>query len=202
MFDRYLRPLKDRWLAPLARACGPRLSPNVVTWVAFVVGMASAAAALQGQLGLGLALWVVNRTLDGLDGTQARVHGLESAFGAYLDIVLDFAVYAAVPVALVAAFATPALMLSGLVLLAAFYVNAGSWIYLAAILEQRRDGAAARGEATTITMPPGLVGGTETVAFYIAFFLWPSRLTTLFHLMTGLIALTVLLRLWWARRHL
>lgn len=202
MFDQYLRQAKDRWLAPFARALGPRLSPNSVTWAAFVVGMASAVAALRGDLWLGLGLWILNRALDGLDGTQARVHGLESPFGAYLDIVLDFVVYAAVPVALVVAFGTPALMLAGLALLAAFYVNAASWMYLAAILEQRRAGAVTNGEQTTITMPPGLIGGTETVAFYIAFFLWPSHLTVLFSVMSALVLLTVVLRLGWARRHL
>ncbi|MEP7305717.1 MAG: CDP-alcohol phosphatidyltransferase family protein [Acidobacteriota bacterium] len=200
MLDRYFRPAKDRWLSPVAYALGPRLSPNVLTWAAFVAGMASAGAALQGQLWLGLALWVLNRVLDGLDGTKARVHGQASAFGAYLDIVLDFVVYATVPAALVVFFATPGLMLSGILLLAAFYVNAASWMYLAAILEQRREGAAARGESTA--MPPGLIGGTETVVFYIAFFLWPSALTTLFQAMSALVLLTVILRLWWAKRHL
>ena len=54
-------------------------------------------------------------------------------------------------------------------LVASFYVNAASWMYLAALLEQRNDGAAARGETTAVTMPPGLIGGAETVAFYAAF---------------------------------
>lgn len=203
MFDRYLRPVKDRLLAPVARWFGPRLAPNVVTWAAFAVGLGSAGAAFDGHRLTGLALWLLNRMLDGLDGTQARTHGRSTAYGGYLDIVLDFAVYAAVPIGLVAgADASRGLTFGALLLLASFYVNAASWMYLAAILEQRREGASATGESTTVTMPAGLVGGTETVMFYTAFFLWPSYQVPLFGVMTVLVVLTVAMRLAWARRHL
>ena len=60
-------------------------------------------------------------------------------------------------------------------------------MYLAAILEQRHEGAAARGESTTVTMPPGLIGGAETVGFYVAFFLWPAYQTWLFQAMAALV---------------
>ncbi|MGE3958167.1 MAG: CDP-alcohol phosphatidyltransferase family protein [Vicinamibacterales bacterium] len=203
MFDRYLRPLKDRLLAPCARAAGPRLSPNALTWLAFIIGMASATAAFHGDRWTALALWLLNRVLDGLDGTHARTHGLESAYGGYLDIVLDFAVYAAVPIALAASRAPePGILLAALLLVASFYINAASWMYLAAILEQRRQGAGATGESTTITMPPGLIGGTETVVFYAAFFLWPASLSAIFGVMSALVLLTVVLRLAWAARRL
>jgi phosphatidylglycerophosphate synthase len=202
MFDRYLRRLKDRWLAPLAAMLGPRVPPDAVTVLAFLAGVGCAVAAVLDDLRPALALWIANRVLDGLDGTLARAHGRESAFGAYLDIVLDFVVYAAVPLALVARQPTPELAIAGVVLLAAFYVNSASWMYLAALLEQRHEGAKARGEATTVTMPPGLVGGAETVAFYCAFFVWPAHQTRLFYAMAVLVLLNVVVRLVWAKRHL
>jgi hypothetical protein len=80
--------------------------------------------------------------------------------------------------------------------------NGASWMYLAVLLEQRREGAASRGEATAGTMPPGVVGGAETVAFYIAFFLWPSQQARLFQAMTVLVVVNVVLRLLWGKRHL
>jgi hypothetical protein len=97
---------------------------------------------------------------------------------------------------------TQALALAGMVLVASFFVNAASWMYLAAILEQRREGAAAQGESTTITMPPGVVAGTETVAFYIAFLVFPTYQLLLFNTMTGLVLVNVVMRLAWAQRHL
>ena len=202
MFDQYLRGLKDRLLTPVARVLGPRLQPNTITWLACGAGIASALAVMGGRMGLALSLWLANRVLDGLDGTLARVHGRESHFGAYLDIVLDFVVYAAIPVAIVAAGRSYELALAGVLLLGSFYVNAASWMYLAAVLEMRRQGAAARGEATTITMPPGLVAGTETVVFYTLFFLLPSYQVALFTVMGVLVLANVAQRLFWAARHL
>ncbi len=184
MPDDKLRKVKDRLLRPLVAALG-WLSPNVITLLALAVGLAAAGAATQRLYGLGLALWAVNRMLDGLDGAVARATGQQSDFGGYLDIVADFVVYAAVPIGFFLGLPSVELGLSLILLLASFYVNGASWMYLAAILEKRSAGAAARGELTTVAMPAGLIGGTETVLFYTAFFLWPSAARWLFLLMAA-----------------
>jgi len=202
MFDHVLRALKDRWLAPVARWLGPAVSPNLVTMLAFLVGMASAAAVLVGHDGVALAFWVGNRVLDGLDGTVARINDRQTDFGGYLDIVLDFVVYAAIPVAMLAAPDGERLLLPGAILLASFFVNAASWMYLAAILERRSAGASARGELTTVTMPPGIVAGTETFAFYAVFIVAPGWRATGFMVMSALVGVNVLQRLWWGHRAL
>lgn len=205
MFDDLLRALKDRLLEPLARRLGPRAAPNAVTLLAGFVGLACAAAAWRRAYGVALALWAANRLLDGLDGTLARVHGRQTDFGGYLDLVLDFLVYAAVPAGL--AFGRPAPEAAAalgacLILVGAFYVNAASWLYLSAVLEARAAGARARGERTTVTMPPGLIAGAETVVFYALFLAFPGHAPGLFGLMAALVGLTVAQRVWWARRHL
>jgi phosphatidylglycerophosphate synthase len=202
MFDEYLRRMKDRLLTPVARALGPRISPAAITLVAFAAGIGIAAAVLAGATGVALGLWLLNRVIDGLDGTQARVHGRASRFGAYLDIVCDFVVYAAIPIAIAWRHGTLDMAFAALVLVATCYVNAASWMYLAALLEQRNDGAAARGQTTAVTMPPGLIGGAETVAFYAAFLLWPAHQRWLFFTMAALVLVNVASRLLWARRHL
>jgi phosphatidylglycerophosphate synthase len=143
---------------PAATVVGRRIPPMVVTVAAFVFGLGAAVAAARGANGTGLALWLANRVLDGFDGTLARAQGAQSDIGGYVDIVLDFVIYAAVPLGLVLGAAPPeraTLAVSALVMLASFYVNAASWMYLAAILERRGAGAAARGELTTITMRLG-----------------------------------------------
>lgn len=201
MLDDKLRNYKDRLLRPLVAALG-RVSPNVITLLALAVGLAAAGAAAQQLYGLGLALWAINRILDGLDGAVARETGQQTDFGGYLDIVADFVVYAAVPIGLFLGQATLELGVSLALLLASFYVNGASWMYLAAILEKRSAGAAARGDLTTVAMPAGLIGGTETVAFYAAFFLWPSAMRWLFLVMAALVLVGVVQRLAWARRHL
>lgn len=202
MFDDALRALKDRLLWPFAVALGTRISPNAVTLAAFVVGMIAAWLAARGQYGAALGAWLLNRLLDGIDGTLARATARQSDFGGYLDIVLDFAVYAAVPVGLIVAAQDRWTALLGAVLLGAFYVNGASWMYLAAILERRGEGAAAQGERTTIRMPAGLIAGTETIILYSLFLILPAKLPLLFTLMMAGVAVTIIQRLFWARRFL
>ena len=202
MFDRYFRSLKDRLLGPVARALGPRLPPDAITWLAFAAGVSCAGAVLNGHLRAALGLWLLNRLFDGLDGTHARVHARVSHLGAYLDIVLDFIVYASIPVAFVVAAHQYDLALAGVFLLAAFYVNAASWMYLSALLEARREGAASRDETTSATIPAGIIAGTETIVFYALFFLLPAHQTTLFALMAALVMANVAVRMVWASRHL
>ena len=202
MFDHFFRSLKDSLLEPVARALGPTIPPLAITWLAFVAGLSCAAAVLTGRLGVALGLWLLNRLLDGLDGTHARVHARVSHFGAYLDIVFDFVVYAAIPLAFVAAARQYELALAGVFLLASFYVNAASWMYLSALLEARREGAASRDETTSATIPAGIIAGTETIVFYALFFLLPAHQTTLFALMAALVMANVAVRMVWASRHL
>lgn len=67
-------------------------------------------------------------------------------------------------------------------------------MYLSALLEKRGAGARASGEPTSVTMPRGLVGGTETVLFYSAFLLFPRIYVYLAGAMAGLTILGALLR--------
>jgi phosphatidylglycerophosphate synthase len=202
VIDKFLREPKEQVLAPLAQSLAHRVHPNTVTVIAAGVGIACAVAAATGQLPLAIGLWVVNRLLDGIDGTLARLSHTQSDLGGYLDIVLDHVVYAAIPLGLALAAGTTAALIALAVLLAVFYVNASSWMYLAALLEKRNRGAAAGGELTTVTMPSGLIEGTETIVFYSLFLLFPGWIVPLFWLMAGLTLFTVGQRIVWAVRHL
>ena len=208
MRDAALRAKKDEYMVPLAQSFFATVHPNVVSLMAMGVGLLTAAAVIQERYWLGLLLWLLNRILDGLDGVIARVHDKQSDFGGYLDIVVDFVTYAAIPVGLAASQVDPhassgmaqPLILSLIFLLCTYYVNAASWMYLAAVLEKRR--ARHEGRLTTIAMPAGIIGGTETIVFYGAFIIFPTHLVWLFSLMAGLIVITIGQRLVWAARHI
>ena len=187
MFDHFLRARKDRLLAPIARRVGRRLSPTAITVLAFAVGIGAAYGAARRAYGLALGLWWANRFLDGFDGTLARVTGTASAFGAYLDLVLDFVVYAAIPLGLVLGVPDPHAPMAAGLLLATFYVNAATWMALATTPDQS---------------PPALIAGAETVVFYSLFLALPGEIVLLFRIMTVMVALTALQRIVWAARHL
>ena len=202
MLDAALRPLKDRLLTPLARATGGRLEPGVVTALGLAAGIAAAAFAWRGAYAAALSCWLVNRVLDGLDGLIARQRGLASDRGGYLDLAADFLVYALIPLGLAAGSADPRSYAAAAWLLAAFYVNAMTWLYIAAVLERRADRGVAERGPTSIVMPEGLIGGTETLLFYAAFLLVPTHMTTLMLAMAALTALGAAQRTLWVWRRL
>lgn len=203
MLDSVLRPVKDRLLLPAARALGPAVPPWAVTLAGLAAGLAAAAALSAGAHGAGLALWLANRLLDGLDGVLARATGRESDWGGYLDLLADFAVYAAVPLGVAAGVAhtEPRAFAAAGVLLAAFYVNAASWMLLSALLEKRARADQRRGQ-TALAMPAGLVEGTETIVFYSLFVLFPAHAVPLFAAMAVAVAVTAAQRVAWAAGNL
>lgn len=202
MFDEWFRVQKERWFGPLARWIGTWCSPLAITLVAFLIGVTAAVAASQAAWRIALTLWIANRLLDGIDGTVARLHNRQSDLGGYLDILLDFVVYAAMPLGIALSFDTRSSWLASSVLLASWFVNAASWMYLSAILERRGAGATSRGELTTVTMPRGLVAGTETVIFFSLFLLFPTFYVWLAWIMTVGVVIGILQRIFWAARHL
>lgn len=202
MIDAKLRHVKERALTPLARLLRPYLSPLTITLLGGLLGVGAAVAAGLRLTEVGLALWVLNRLLDGLDGTLARVQQTQSDLGGYLDIMTDFLVYALIPIGLFIGTPSAGNGFALAVMLATFYVNAGSFLYLSALLERRLQGAKTRGELTSIAMPNGLIEGAETVVFYGLFFLFPTQLSTLMLVFACLVVVSTAQRVVWALRHL
>ncbi len=200
MVDKYLRRVKEAGLEPLVKRLD--VAPLTVTLLSFGLGLASAGVTLFGWLTAGLVLWVLSWILDGIDGHLARYWQRQSDLGGYLDILSDLTVYALIPIALWWRFAGDVSAVSLALLLASFYVNAGSWMYLAALLEKSARRANRPRETTSVTMPDGLIEGTETFAFFCLFFLFPQGLTWLFGLMTLLVTISALQRVVWAVRTL
>lgn len=199
MMDKALRIPKERLLQPLTRPIH-NVAPTTLTLIGLVVGLGAALAAALSQPYIALGLWVVNRIFDGLDGELARATERQSDFGGYLDIMVDLTVYAAIPIGLTWAHASPSTWLALAVMLGFFYINAGSWLYLSAVLEKRRQGASDSGERTSVTMPTGLVEGTETILFFSLFFIFPTYIGLLFWTLSALVAVTIFQRILWAQR--
>jgi len=202
MLDTLTRPLKEKLLLPFARGLGNVLSPNGISLISFILGLASAWFIWKGNLKTALIFWALNRITDGLDGTVARLTSRQSDFGGYLDIMLDFFIYALIPLAFVWSDPTQAKWQSLNVMLSLFYVNSASWMYLSALLEKRKAGAKESGESTSVTMPSGIVEGTETIIIFTLLFLRPQNLVLLFYIMSASLFPGIILRLFWARRKL
>jgi phosphatidylglycerophosphate synthase len=188
MFDQILRIPKERMLEPLAKGPLKTVNPTTVTVVASGVAIAAGITAWQGQTGATLGLWFLNRFLDGLDGTIARVNNKQSDFGGYLDIVLDMVAYVSIPLGLAFSVNEKGVFIALTLLFAAFYINSAAWMMLSANLEKRSQGAKERNELTTVTMPRAIIEGGEAILFYSLFIFFPGWLTVLF----GVLAVLVL----------
>jgi phosphatidylglycerophosphate synthase len=86
--------LVDPVATPLVRltAKWTRITPNQLTWGAFVLGLASAACFALGDwkwLVIGGLVYHLSFILDCMDGKLARLTGQGSVFGAWLDFVFD-----------------------------------------------------------------------------------------------------------------
>jgi phosphatidylglycerophosphate synthase len=197
MFDARLRPLIDPPLNALARALdGGGVSANAITGVGFLVGLGAAAAIGLGYAMLGLILLLINRLLDGLDGAVARRVG-PTDFGGYLDIVLDFLVYAAVPVGF-AVLDPEANALPAAVLLLSFMGTGSSFLAYAVVAAKRGLSTEIRGRKSFYYLG-GLTEGTETIVFFVVCCLWPKHFALLAYVFAGLCWITTATRIAAAR---
>src|SRR5690606_5063688 len=133
MIDGWARRRLDPWLTrmarPLARCGAP---PNVITILGCFLGLAAALAIAMEAFFAGLVLILFSRLFDGLDGAVARLGNRVTDLGGFLDIVLDFVFYGAIPLAFV--IADPAQNgVAGAALLFAFYVNGATFLAFAAL---------------------------------------------------------------------
>ena len=184
---RVLSPTLDAVGARLADAGVPALALTAAGWVA---GLASCAAVLRHAWLWALALWLVNRLLDGLDGPVARRTGARD-LGGFLDIVADFSIYAGFIVAV--AIAQPEAQLACLALLSAYYLSGTAFLALSSLLERRGTSLAADGRS--LRLVGGLAEGTETIVVYVLLCLLPGRAALIAWLFTAAVAITATQRI-------
>lgn len=197
-------PIKSR-IDPVLLRMGQWLSdrgatPNGVTIAAFLVGMLAAVSIAFEQFGLGLALLLLSRLGDGLDGWVARASGRQSDFGGFLDITLDFAFYGAIPLAFV--LADPARNAeAGAFLLLTFYFNGASFLAFALMAEKRGLDPNARGQKSLL-YTTGLAEATETIAVFVLMCLWPTGFPLIAWVFGAICLYTTFSRIVLARRAL
>ncbi|MBB4265283.1 CDP-alcohol phosphatidyltransferase family protein [Roseospira visakhapatnamensis] len=184
MLDACLRPWIDGPLTAAGRGLAARgVTADGLTLAAFVVGLLAVPALAAGWFAVALGLILLNRVLDGLDGAVARATR-PTDWGAYLDIVCDFAFYGAVPLGF--ALADPAVNALPAAALLLSFIGTGSTFLAHAILAERHGlTTRARGRKSMYHLG-GLMEGTETIVFLVAFCLWPTGFPVLAWIMAGL----------------
>ena len=91
VYDGYISKYVNRKASePIARLLAKtKLTPNQMSWAAFGIALLSFISFIFGQNILGGLLAQLSSIADGADGSLARLKGVASAFGGFLDSVLD-----------------------------------------------------------------------------------------------------------------
>lgn len=200
MLDRQARsalaPTLARSAALLERAGA---TPTQLTIAGFAVGALAVVAAGAAAWWLALALWLVNRLVDGLDGALARATGAMTPLGGFADVVADFTVYGAFVVG--CAVGQPDARLAALVLLATYYVNGVAFLALDGIAG-RQDIDLGAADGRSFVFVRSLTEGFETVVAHALFVLVPSRMAPLMWGFSALVLVSIAQRMVAARRAL
>ncbi len=177
MFDSFLR---RRLESPLRRAAGaldrPGVTPDRLTLLGLVTGLASAGTAAAQLWWWAFGLWLVSRLLDGLDGPLARRRagtGRPPPAGGFLDITADFVVYGAtvVGVGWGATAGEGASWSPFVAVLLAYYVNGTAFLAFSSIAERtghRID------DGRSLSFLGGLAEGAETIVVHSVWLLLPA----------------------------
>ncbi len=198
MFDRALQGVLR---APLARAATflvrMRIGADALSFTGFGLGLAAAASIAFGHFLTGLALLLLSRLMDGLDGAVARAT-MPTDRGGFLDITLDFLFYASIPLAFALQDPT-AHALPAAVLLASFIGTGSSFLAFAIVAAQRK--------MSSMEFPDkgfyflgGLTEATETLIAFAAMCLWPAWFPQIAYGFAVLCAITTVLRIGWGYR--
>lgn len=168
------------------------VTPNMITVAGCVIGIGAAGAIAFQHYLLGLALLLVSRLGDGLDGALARITR-KTDLGGYLDIVLDFVFYGAIPMGFVLSDPTHN-AIAGAALILSFYINGASFLAYAIMAEKRGLDTTARG-SKSLYFTTGLAEATETICIFVAFCVFPSWFPALAWIFAAICCYTAFVRI-------
>lgn len=193
MLDAPLRKLASPLLEIIGRwSVTLPISANQFTWGGFAIGMLGCISIALGFYIWGMIFIIINRLADVIDGPIARQKGITD-YGGYIDIVLDFFFYAAVPCAF--AFADPTNAPAAALLILSFVGTGSSFLAYAIICAKRNIDTDARGKKSFYYLG-GLMESSETTIFFIAFCLLPAYFSVLAYVFAAICLLTFAMRLY------
>ncbi|GAA1158070.1 CDP-alcohol phosphatidyltransferase family protein [Nesterenkonia sandarakina] len=168
----------------------PWVTPNRLTGLNLIAGLASAVLAATQLWVPALLMWLLCRVADGLDGPLARRRRAQgsaqgsaqdsgagssasSGQGGFFDICADFIVYGAtvigVAIGTTAAFDAP--WLPFLLVLFAYYINGGAFLAFSSIAEKE---GKTLDDGRSLSFLGGLAEGGETVLVHSLWLIFPA----------------------------
>lgn len=175
MVDAKLREQLADTFTHIARVVDrPGISPDSITFAGLVLGMGGAISAWSHLWLPSLALWLLSRIADGMDGALARrrvAHGRKvNPAGGYLDIMADFVVYGSFVVGV--AHGAGQGYLPFIFVLLAYYLNGTAFLAFSSIGEKER---IRLDDGRSLSFVYGLAEATETIVVHSVWCIFPSQ---------------------------
>ena len=194
MIDGKLREALHSTFEGLARSVDhPAISPNLITLLGLVTGLAGALSAWQRSWFLALALWLFSRIADGIDGPLSRrrlSHGApQNSAGGYLDIMADFTVYGSFVIGV--AHGSGGNYLPFIFVLLAYYLNGTSFLAFSSIGE--KEGIRIEDDRS-LSFIHGIAEATETIIVHSAWCIFPSSAAKIAGVWAGVVLISATLR--------
>ncbi len=195
MLDKYITPVIKPVLTPVVKFLAARgVTADQLTLAGFAIGLLAVPLLALQLWYLALATIIINRIFDGLDGALARYCGQSSSAGGFLDITLDFLFYAAIPLGFI--LANPEQnAIAGAILLATF-IGTGSSFLAFAIAAEKFKLEKPQFKYKSFYYLNGLTEGTETIALFIAFCIWPEHFAIMAYVFAFACAITIVTRIY------
>jgi len=195
MLDKYITPVIKPLLTPTVTLLNKQgVTPDKLTVIGFIIGIFALPLLAFELWYAALGAIIINRIFDGLDGALARVSNQSTSAGGFLDITLDFLFYASVPLGFI--LANPEQnAIAGAVLLATF-IGTGSSFLAFAIAAEKFKLEKPQFKYKSFYYLNGLTEGTETIAVFIAFCIWPQHFTLLASVFALACAVTIVTRIY------
>jgi phosphatidylglycerophosphate synthase len=196
MFDRSIQRLTQKPLSILGKFLLKIFKPNQITIIGFFFGIMMCFLIFIHSYLLAILFLFINRLCDGLDGVMARQTS-PSPLGAYLDIILDFIIYAAF--VLVFSLQNEINLLTGVFLLFS-YICTGTTFLTQAIIQPQLDYSQQDHDDVKDEIPKsfiyasGLIEGSETIFFMFICLILPKAFPILGFLFGMLCLMTAIAR--------
>ena len=196
MFDRSIQRLTQKPLSILGKFLLKIFKPNQITIIGFFFGIVMCFLIFIHSYLLAILFLFINRLCDGLDGVMARQTS-PSPLGAYLDIILDFIIYAAF--VLVFSLQNEINLLTGVFLLFS-YICTGTTFLTQAIIQPQLDYSQQDHDDVKDEIPKsfiyasGLIEGSETIFFMFICLILPKAFPILGFLFGMLCLITAIAR--------
>ena len=189
MLDSRINTIIHPIMNSLANHVPRQISANTITLAGFAVGVMVVPLLWFKLYSTAIAVILVNRFFDGLDGAVARKYG-PTNLGGYLDITCDFIFYSVVIMGF--ALASPENnSLAAAFLIFSFIGTGSSFLAFAVAAEKQGISSDAHGLKAFYYLG-GLTEGTETILFFVIICMYPEYFPLLAVLFGSICWITVL----------